>query len=784
MPIVLRVCVAIDSGATPPLTLAATSAPAAAAATTIAAVDAPTTCSGKPGAIPSASEACTTSKALAPSSISHDNSEQEHRSHRSSPLSDLIRRSKQTISAASVGADTPTCRCGKAQPAAAGHESGPPAWLSIASGRGEEKLGPSQKQPLLEPRTSASRSLRLPGLPHESAPTPTRHRALLWLSMHMTLTTTVKEILEQVQDTVERRMCARVRTNDDHDPTHDASEGDNVQCPFARCISTSCSSDGSGDTMDCDGGSVLQDTNAAKPSASCNGAPTDRFRRAELCLCLQDKDGGYHWVGGTRYFHKTAVLQAPFITEVCLRSNAIFEEERRQQGLEAGQHRPSTRPSSLSTLGSRAPSLPPSLDHSAEDTRNAGDSPERCSRRACRHLRSKDAKPAVASRRAAAPSVASAAAAQHGVVRTPISQAFMRSASKVKFAFVRGVVIPMAVLRRCNPHYASARKHHPHGRTPRQYAVVRVPTEMQEEPLDDSRCSSEAAAASSTAQVNVKETAAHASPHPDALPIRAAPVETSSSSGGKAVRPPASPNSISTPFHRALSAETPLLAAALMPAPSTPTLPSRPAPLDRPCEIAEAADWPNAHPPVFDTSQVSPCRSTVATAASPTPAAGSVCLGTHSTTVDRGSGVNDPLATVDALCVGGIVDVQACEVLAKEEDSARIALATAQQEYTTALAEFNAAVPHSAADSTAAGVCEVQPLHTSLCADAELSSLLQRKIELQRRMEACREAERQCERLTTLVERLEKEVQEGEERRLLLAQQLHRDDSAAFVSSY
>ncbi|KAG5481886.1 hypothetical protein LSCM4_06965 [Leishmania orientalis] len=774
MPIVLRVCVAIDSGATLPLTLAATSAAAAAAATTIAAVDAPTTCSRKPGAIPSASEVCTASKALAPSSTSHDNSEQEHRSHRSSPLSDLIRKSKQTISAASSGANTPTCRCGKAQPAATVHKSCPPSCLSIASGRGGGNLDTSRKQPLLAPRASASRSLRLPGLPHESALTPMRHRALLWLSMHVTLATTVKAILEQVQDTVERRMCARVCSNDDHGPTHDAGEGDSVQSSFARYISTSCSSDGSGDTMDCDGGSVLHKTNAAKPSASCNGAPTGRFRKAELCLCLQDKDGGYHWVGGTRHFHKTAVLQAPFITEVCLRSNAIFEEERRQQGLESRQHRPSsTRPSSLSNLGSRAPSLLPSLDHSAEDTRNAGDSPER-----------KDAKPAVASCRAAAPSVASATADQHGMVRTPISQAFTRSASKVKFAFVRGVVIPMAVLRHCNPHYASARKHHPHGRTPRQYAVVQVPTEMQEEPLDDSRCSSEAAAASSTAQVNVEETAAHASPHTEALPIRAAPVETSGSSGGKAVLPPASPNSISTPFHRALSAKTPLLAAALMSAPSTPTLRSRPAPLGRPCEIAEAADRPNAHPPVFDTSQVSPCRSTVATAASPTPAAGSVRLGTHSTTVDRGSGVNDPLATVDALCVGGIVDVWACEALAKEEDSALMALATAQQEYATALAEFNAAVPHPATDSTAGGVGEVQLLHTSLCADAELSSLLQRKIELQRRMEACREAERQCERLTTLAERLEKEVQEGEERRLLLAQQLYRDDSAAFVSSY
>ncbi|KAG5482236.1 hypothetical protein CUR178_06096 [Leishmania enriettii] len=778
MPIVLRVCVAIDSGATLPLTLTTTSVRAAAAATTIAAVDAPATCSGKPGAIPSASEVCTTSKALAPSSISHDNSEHEHRSHRLSPLSDLIRRSKQTISAASAGADTPTCRCGKAQPADTVHESCPPAWLSIASERGEENLNSSKKQPLLAPRASALRSFRLPGLPHESAPTPLRHRALLWLSMHVTLTTTVKAILEQVQDTVERRMCARVWTNDDHGPTHDAGEGDSVPCSFARCISTSCSSEGSRDIKDCDGGSILHDTSVAKPPASCNGAPADRFRKAELCLCLQDKDGGYHWVGDTLHFHETAVLQAPFITEVCLRSNAIFEEERRQ-------HRPSsTRPSSSSTLGSRAPSLLPSLDHSAEDTRDAGDSPERCSRRAGRHPRSKDAKQAVASRRAAAPSVASATADQRGVVHTPISQAFTRSASKVKLAFVRGVVIPMAVLRHYNPHYASARKHHPHDRTPRQYAVVRVPTEMQEEPLDDSRCSSEAAAASSTAQVNVKETAAHASPHPEALPIRAAPVETSGSSGGKAVRPPSSPNSISIPFYRALSAETPLLAAALMFAPSTPTLPSLPAPLDRPCEIAEAADRPNTHTPVFDTSQVSPCRSTVATAASPTPAAGSIRLGTHSTTMDRRSGVNDPLATVDALCVGGTVDVQACEALAKEDDSACIALTIAQQEYVTALAEFNAAVPHSAADSTAAGVCEVQPLHTSLCADAELSSLLQRKIELQRRMEVCREAERQCERLTTLAERLEKEVQEGEERRLLLVQQLHRDDSAAFVSSY
>ena len=45
---------------------------------------------------------------------------------------------------------------------------------------------------------------------------------------------------------------------------------------------------------------------------------------------------------------------------------------------------------------------------------------------------------------------------------------------------------------------------------------------------------------------------------------------------------------------------------------------------------------------------------------------------------------------------------------------------------------------------------------------------MRRKIELQASVEDGRQAERQCERLTTLVECLEKELREREERRALL----------------
>ncbi|CAG9572350.1 hypothetical protein LMJF_17_1170 [Leishmania major strain Friedlin] len=605
--------------------------------------------------------------------------------------------------------------------------------------------------------------------------------------MQVTLTTTVKAVLQQVQETVERCMCASVCAGYTHGHHHEISGGDSAPCSLVRPTSLLGRSGG----KDYSSGSVVDGAHAADPSTSRTPHLTDCVHEAELCLCLQDKDGEYRWVGGTQHFHKVAVLRAPFITEVCLRTHAVFEEERRQWRRKARQERTSVRSSSSSslslTLASHASSMFPSLYRSAEDARNVSDSRERSDERSDQSAKSTHETRGGASVNAPATSAATAAANKGHAAHTLTDQSFARKASRLKFAFLKGVVVPIVVLRQCNPQYAMGGKHHPYGRTPRQYAEVRVPADMQAEPLDDSLRSSGTVAASGTAQVKSKESVAHA----EVLPPRVAPVSTSDRLSDTALRSPASPHSTSTPATRDTSAETPCLAAALMStsssspsASSASTLPSRSASLDQSCGAVEDAHGPRSHPSVFDTHQVHSYHSTAAAAARTATAAGPVGLVAHATTVERTSEASDPRATAATLRVRGTVKAQAGELVAREEAAVRSALAAAQQDYTAALAEYKAVVACSSAKSTAVGECEVQPLQPAACADAELVALLQRRIELQRQLQVCREAEQQCERLTMLAERLEKEVREQEERRVPRMPLRHGDDSAAFVAGY
>lgn len=665
------------------------------------------------------------------------------------------------------------------------------ATTAPAAARSAQHLDPlHQQRPA--PQTSAPRLPSSPGLQHDSASLPKRrHRSLLWLSMQVMLTTTVKEVLKQVQETVEQRMRTSVCAAYTHDHHHEISAGDSAHCSLGSPTSLLDRSGG----KDHHSGSVVDGTHATDPSVSRTPHSTDCVHEAELCLCLQDKDGEYHWVGGAHHFQKVAVLRAPFVTEVCLRTHAVFEEERRRLRREARQERTSSaRSSSLSlslALASHASSLLPSLYRSAEDTRNVSDSRERSDERADQRAKSAHAKRGGASGSDPAASAATMTANEDHAAHMLTDQSLARKASGLRFAFLKGVVVPMAVLRQCNPQYAMVGKHHPHGRTPRQYAEMRVPADMQTEPLDDSLRSSENAAASGTAHVNAKESVPHASGHAETLPPQVTAVPTSDRLGDTALRSPASPHSTSTPATRGISAETPCLAAALMPtsssspsASSTSTPPSRSVPLDRSRGAVEDAHGPRSHPSVLDTHQVHPYHSTAAAAVRTAIAAGPVRLVTHATTVERASEANDPRATADTRCVRGTVKGQACEALASEETAARIALAAAQQDYTAALAEYREVVGRSSVKSTAVGECEVQPLQPAPCADAELVTLLQRRIELQRQLDVCREAEQQCELLTMLAERLEEEVREQEERRVLRPPLRHGNGSAAVVTDY
>ncbi|CAJ1987910.1 hypothetical protein conserved [Leishmania donovani] len=598
--------------------------------------------------------------------------------------------------------------------------------------------------------------------------------------MQVTLTTTVKAVLQQVQETVERRMCASLCAGYTHGDHHEISGGNSAPCALARPTSLLGRSGG----KDHSSGSVVDGTQAADPLTSRTPHLTDSLQEAELCLCLQDKDGEYRWAGGTQHFHKVAVLRAPFITEVCLRTHAVFEEERRRSRREARQERTSSARSSSLTLASHAPSLLPSLYRSAEDALNVSDSRECSDEHSDQRAKSTHGKRGGAPGNAPDTSAATTTVNKGHAAHTLTGQSFARKAGRPRFAFLKGVVVPMVVLRQCNPQYAMVGKHHPHGRTPRQYAEVRVPADMQAEPLDDFLRSSGTAPASDTAQVTSEESVAHASAHAELLPLRVTALSTSDRLGDTVLRSPASPHSTSAPATRDISAETPCLAAALMPASSTSTLPSCSAPLDRSCGVVEDAHSPRTRPSIFDTHQVHSYHSTAAATAHTATAAGPVGLVAHATTVERASEASGPSATADALRVRGTVDVQACEASAKEEAAVRIALAAAQQDYTAALAEYKSVVACSSAKPTAASECEVQPWQPAQCADAELATLLQRRVELQRQLKVCREAEQQCERLTMLAERLEKAVREQEERRVPRTPLRHGNDSAAFAAGY
>ncbi|KAI5687289.1 hypothetical protein MNV84_02441 [Leishmania braziliensis] len=606
------------------------------------------------------------------------------------------------------------------------------------------------------------------------------------------LTTTVKVILQQVQDTVEKRMCARVCVDNCHDRNHEISGVDSVHCSLnPRTLISDRSSD-TGDGKGYNGGLIVGATSAAQPPALRTATLTDRWRDEGLCLCLQDKDGVYHWVGGTHHFHEVTVLRAPFIAEACLRSHAVFEEERRRRCRQARQQLSSSmRSSSLSSsaLASES-SLLSRFNRNAEDTRPVRKSRECSNGRSDRRAEKRGARPAGVSESTTAPSTTATVAYKHDAADMLAGQAFAQKASGLRFAFLKGVVVPMVVLRQYNPHHVMVSKHHPHDQTPWQYAEVRVPADMQVEPLDGSSFSSVATEFCGTAQASVKEAAVEAFTHAEPLAPRVAVVPNSDRPGNTALQSPPSSNSTKTPAKRDFEGEVRSLTTAWMPASSSVlsvssawTLASRSSLPNESCEATADADGPSAHAMVFDTQQCRSNHSMEAAAANTAAAAGPVGLVMPTTTVERASEVNNPCAMTGALRARGIIHRQARATLAAEEDAACTALATAQRDYAAALAEYKAAVLYSRAEPTAVDECGVQVSQPTPFPDAELTFLLQRKMEVQRRLEVYWQAEQQCERLTTLTECLEKELREQEERRELLTQPLrHRNDSAAFAT--
>ncbi|KAK7196218.1 hypothetical protein NESM_000557300 [Novymonas esmeraldas] len=291
-----------------------------------------------------------------------------------------------------------------------------------------------------------------------------------------------------------------------------------------------------------------------------------------------------------------------------------------------------------------------------------------------------------------------------------------------KFAFVKGVVVPREALLQPSPPDAPVGERRPRGRvTPPLHAAVSVPRDMRVEPLDLPL------------------------PEPQAPTAATAPPGTSS---GPAAPPP-------------------------------PTLPPPPPP-------------PPSSPPAPAMTGVSPRSSASLTSTQPSCSVSREHTRRDAGDVDSDGGgggagavvsnlrtsqhaVEGPAGVSTRATAAAAADVAESSPTA-DDDAVRRGLIEARREYAVALAEYRDVAPHPHLGAAGVAADELDPSpppSATSPADAEVAALLRRKLELQREVDACRQAEQQCERLTTVVEYLERELRDGEERRRLL-EALHR----------
>lgn len=644
--------------------------------------------------------------------------------------------------------------------------------------------------------------------------TPPPQRSLVWVSLQLTPATTVKAVLQQVHDMVKRRMGAGLCEDSDVSALSAPATpgGSFATAPQKRAQIRHRGGDG-GSGGNTHGAVALPIVQVISPTSSSGPTTPDAV---EWCLCLQDSDGIFHWVGSTRHYQKTAVLHAPFVTEACLQSHAKFEAARQQQQAEAAS---SEQQNSFATTcgppgaqyASDADSLDAtmnasdgsSLTSSGDGDDDDDDDGEGSGRRRhflaplhrhYHHHRPTHNKSWKADKKKGSKSDANAAAGDKGdskngekahkshVVEKKLPGP---SANSAKFAFLKGVVVSSAVLKLRNPSLTR------HRRKPPLFIEVHVPRELRADPLDPS---------STTTPEGREAAAVPSASAPAADPVSSAEV-------GNSLVAQRSPESFASkeedvdvdvdefPGAAVAVPAAPAAAAAAVPVVTAPsssssfsssasTLPSHSPPRDglkkklhttrRPSEAEATAA---AVVRVADATHGGWMAWYGESKGSEGPLSLPVGLATHATALDGLSSLRPAtLSTVeegawcrtaDAAQVKD-VDAKVLKELTAEEDAAQLGLASAQRGYAAALADYRAAVPptpasiHQRPDTTTGSEAD------SVAADTELTALMRRKIELQASVEDGRQAERQCERLTTLVECLEKELREREERRALL----------------
>ncbi|KPA76254.1 hypothetical protein ABB37_07996 [Leptomonas pyrrhocoris] len=655
----------------------------------------------------------------------------------------------------------------------------------------------------------------------------------MWVSVLLTPTTTVKSVVELVHSMVERRMGARLCEEGD---VHNFSSTTTPAGSFAMVPSHAGTTDETGHRAGSNSGrgargggtttltpsptvsaptvQVVSPTSKTAPSPAAAAAAVDS---TEWCLCVQDGDGVFHWMGSTRHYQKSAVLHAPFAAEACLQSHAAFEAERLKLKAEARARRKaqvrtsaggSSRRASFATQGGPA-ALEGSDSASTAASTLGSDSSSRSSsageaegdgaagrggRRGRRlprpfhhrhtHITDgsgkagrRDTKTNRKRRGGKAAELPDAPDTLRSSSAT--AKAFANpSADEAKFAFLKGVVVPSLVLQQRNP--ALARHRH---RLP-LYSEVHVPRAMRAEPLDPAPATPTMIKPSPTSETaEVPSAPAPALGSPSSVAAKASfdmPLVHTSFSKEEDVDvdvPPSVPAQTGSSASLASTPPTPAPQQAHAAADSlNATLPPTGV-VDNGTDAAAAADAPRKSWTTWGESRED------AEGREPTRAADGhtdapVGLVPHATA--RGRRVSGPLGAVaDEKATegrpGDAADVEpktAAEVpvqWTKEEDVARLGLAAAQRDYAAALAAYRAAVPppptsiHEHLDTAKGGADAA-----SVNVDAELAALMKRKVELQAAVEAGRQAERQCERLTALVECMEKELREREERRALL----------------
>ncbi|KPI89064.1 hypothetical protein ABL78_1800 [Leptomonas seymouri] len=653
-------------------------------------------------------------------------------------------------------------------------------------------------------------------------------RSLVWISLLLTPATTVKSILQQVQDTVGRRMEAKLCESIGFSGFSDSTPLGSFAAAQPRASNKEDASHGADVKVGAgaSGGSTAalptaQDSRPAMRSGSSDAAET-----AEWSLCVQGSDGVFHWVGSNQQYPNTAVLHAPFVMEACLESNMAFEADRQLQRKERRAQRKARRESLAGGNSQRASfatsgeaSALEDLDSGSTDASSAvnefssqastegegerGSSAGDLAGRRCRGgSPSSHRHPHPSHRRCTYPSSPGQtgkhdrketrkgddAGANRGREKTagpPVLARKLRpsdmtanglmkpSASEAKFAFLKGVVVPTLALKQRNSNFARRLHKLP------LYIEVHVPREMRADPLDPTTTTPSLKAQPAPVKAEVPAASA---PPPESTP---AAVEVGSADTHRAPSVMSMDVDVDVDVDAQPGGSAPTTTSSFVLSAST--LPCSSQQQEHTARTPSAVQ--GSAGAAADISQRR-CTSSIQTperfdGEEPTSTVevhleALTGLATHATALEGLGDDDDPTylptfekeawcRTADAAHVKG-VHAEVLGRLAKEEDAARRGLAKAQRDYAEALVAYRAAAPPTPAcvhrrPSTEKDYTE--PVNVN--DDAELTALMKRKVELRASVEAGRQAERQCERLTTLVECLEKELREREDRRALLA---------------